>query len=151
MWYRNDNILIKFDDIQLESEILLSGKRIFFLDGPTRCGKTYFLKHMCSSNVIVSPFCVVVETLYEFLERKETFENYYDEIDRKYPCCILALEDIDISLVGKAATQTEMAALFDRMIEGRKIILTGIDIDRRCAELLASLGSDKYDYFRFIK
>ena len=41
--------------------------------------------------------------------------------------------------------------LFDRMTKGRKIILTGIDIDRRCANLLSSLGSDKYDYFRFIK
>ena len=151
MWHCNNDQFVKYDDIHLEYEILLSWKRVFFLDGPTRCGKTHFLNHMFSSNVIVSPYCIVQETLYDFLNKKKALESFYEEIDRNFPCRILAFEDIDISLVGRDATQTEIAVLFNRLIKERKLILTGIDIDRRCMRLLSSLGSDKFEYFRYIK
>ena len=44
MWYNDADKKIKYDNAQLETEILLSWKRVFFIDGPSTCGKTHFVK-----------------------------------------------------------------------------------------------------------
>ena len=151
MWVENGVKNAKYNDEQLEIEILLKWTRLFFLDGPTRCGKTYFLKHMKSESVLISPFCIVQEELFECLKKNDSLESFYDTIDQKFNCKILGLEDIDISLAGKHQTQREIALHLNKLCQTRKIILTGIYIDKRCSELLRSLGLQNYVYYQYVK
>ena len=148
MWIEKD---VKYNDEQLETEILLNWSRVFFLDGPTRCGKTHFLKHMNSESVLILPFCIVQEELFECLKRHDSLEAFYNTIDQEFNCKILGLEDVDISLAGKHQTQGVIALLLNKLCQSRKIILTGIDMDKRCSGLLCSLGTTNYEYFRYAK
>lgn len=151
MWVKKGVKNAKYSDDQLETEILLNRTRLFFLDGPTKCGKTHFLKHMNSESVLISPFCIVQEELFDCLKKNESLESFYDIIDQKFNCKILGLEDIDISLAGKHHTQGVIAILLNRLCRSRKIILTGIDIDKRCSELLRSLGLQNYVYYQYVE
>ena len=138
-----------YDNAQLEKSIKKRRKRIFFLDGPTRCGKTNFLKHLKSDNVVIISFQILLEEMLKELLRDDNYRECFETLDQRLNCAILCLEDIDISLKGKIYTQRITADLFDCLSEGRKIIITGIQIEKRCGELLSSLGKEKFDYFRF--
>ena len=151
MWQSINDEKVKYNNEQLEREILLNWKQIFFLDGPSRCGKTYFLKHLNSENTLMLPLCNVIEELIEYIKRREPLQKYYNDMDRRFACKILCLEDIDLSLAGKASTQKEIAYLLKRLSQNRKIILTGIQIDQRCGGLLRSLGTTNFDYFRYVE
>ena len=105
---------------------------------------------MKPEGVYISPFCEVLEELLEYLKRDESLEKYYTEIEQRFYCGILGLEDIDYSLAGKELTQKLIADLLNRLSLTRKIILTGIEIDKRCGDLLSSIGASNYEYYLHI-
>ena len=150
MWQSTNGEKAYYNDEQLEMEILSSWRRIFFIDGPSRCGKTHFLKHLNSGGVVISPFCVVLKELVEHLKQKGSLQQYSNAMEQRADCKLLGLEDIDIDLAGRPSTQEEIARLLDRLSQNRRIILTGIQIDKRCPYLLAALGENAYEYIRFV-
>ena len=150
MWCNKKDMTVIYNHAQLENEIISSSKRGFFIDGPTGCGKTFFLKHMKSDDLCISPFCVILEGLSEHVKCEESIEKYYAELEQRFSCKVLGLEDIDYSLAGKELTQNVIADLLNRLSCSRKIILTGIGIDKRCDNLLSSIGASNYGYFLYV-
>ncbi len=81
----------------------------------------------------------------------DAYQQYCDDMDQRFACRILGFEDVDVSLAGKSATQKEIACILNRLSRNRKIIITGIQIDKRCSSLLRSLGAANYEYFRYVE
>lgn len=146
---RNGDMVRSDRDIQLETEILQCWERIIFLDGPTGCGKTRFLKGLQAEGVLIVPMQELLETLIGCLQQNKARADIYRAIDAAYPCKILCLEDIDLSLAGKPATQEEVAIMLRRLSDTRKIILTGISLQDRCSVLLDRIGEVSFKYFDF--
>ena len=75
MWFNRDDKTFIYNNDQLKSKLISSPKRIFFIDGPSGCGKTFFLKQMKPEGVYISPFCVVLEELLEYLKLRLSILN----------------------------------------------------------------------------
>ena len=59
MWYKIGSRK-RYNNEALEIDIMKSFKNVFFLDAPSFCGKTYFLKHL-NVGVIICPCRQFVE------------------------------------------------------------------------------------------
>ena len=146
MWYNEADAKIKYDNTQLETEILLSWKRVFFIDGPSSCGKTHFVKNMHETNKIIYPTHLLVEELISMFKEKIPMRIVYNRIELLFPYSILCLDDVDMTLAGKDATQQEIAYIVKRLTEKRKVIILGINLKERCGTLLKTIGQDRYEY-----
>ena len=151
MWYNEADKKIKYDNAQLETEILLSWKRVFFIDGPSTCGKTHFVKNLQESNKIVYPTHLLVDELLALYKEKVPTNNIYRRIEAMFPCRILCFDDADMTLAGKDATQQEIAYIVKRLTDKRKVMFLGINLKKRCGTLLRIIGEDSYEFFLFDK
>ena len=138
-----------YDNQQLEDEICHNREKIYFIDGPSGCGKTHFLKNM-ESKVTIYPFHLLLEDFEKYICQGTDFKAFAFEMMDKYTSGeFLCFEDIDFGLAGKPETQKEFAKLFSILSYWPKLILTGIDIDKRCITLLKALESYNYEYYYF--
>lgn len=80
MWYNEADEKIKYDNAQLETEILLSWKRVLFIDGPSTCGKTHFVKNLQESKKIIYPTHLFVDELLAMYKEKVPMNNIYHRI-----------------------------------------------------------------------
>lgn len=151
MWYNETNKKIKYNNAQLETEILLSWKRVFFIDGPSTCGKTHFVKNLHETNRILYPTHLFVDELIAMFDEKIPEHKRNERIESMFPCRILCFDDADMTLAGKDATQQEIAYIVKRLIEKRKVIFLGINLKKRCGTLLRIIGEDSYEFFLFDK
>lgn len=151
MWYNEADKKIKYDNAQLETEILLSWKRVFFIDGPSTCGKTHFVKNLHETNKIIYPTHLLIEDLISMFNEKIPECKIYERIESMLPCRILCFDDVDMTLAGKDATQQEIAYLVQRLTEKRKVLFLGIDLKKRCRTLFKTTGENRYEYFLFDK
>ncbi|MBO4330552.1 MAG: hypothetical protein J5827_00585 [Oscillospiraceae bacterium] len=132
---------------QLKERIVKGAPGIFFIDGPTGCGKTRFMKELRSEGAAVTPFCDLLEEYTDNTLKGVSAEEFAAELERRSPGGMIGLEDIDICLMGKKYTQTETAALLVRLSAARRVVVTGIEIDLRCGELFGCLKSREYGYY----
>ena len=129
----------------------INREMIYFFDGPTGCGKTHFLKNM-QSDVTIYPFCSLLEDFERCLKEDKPFVVFGTEMQDKYISGeFLCFEDIDFGLSGKEETQKEFAKLFMMLSIWSKLILTGIDINKRCKSLFKALEGYQYEYYCFIE
>ena len=135
MWYRIGDRK-RFNNEQLELEILQSTNMVSFLDAPSFCGKTYFLLHMNSSVEIVSCRHFVNEYIMQIMIEKKRKESILKRLQEEYRGKIIALEDVDYCLRGKPFTQGELAFLVALLSQTNRVVLTGIDIRSSCRGLM---------------
>ena len=140
-----------YNNQQLEDEICHNREKIYFIDGPSGCGKTHFLKNM-KSKVTIYQFHLLLEDFEKYVHQGTDFKAFAFEMMDKYTSGeFLCFEDIDFGLAGKPKTQKEFAKLFSILSFWPKLILTGIDIDKKCEILLKSLWGYEYDYYRYVE
>lgn len=159
MWINDDNASLHYSDEELKNKILtaLPDHKLIILDGPTMCGKTNFLKSLPADLTTISGFYHLLENyvdlLRTFFNNHDAFNSHKRELIKTYRAQrqIICFEDIDMSLAGKSASQEEFAFLFIEMTETNTVILTGIDIDRRCPALISKYGIYKLDYYRWME
>ena len=149
MWYNEADNKIKYDNVQLETEMLLNWKRVFFIDGPSSCGKTHFVKNLHETNKIIYPTHLLVEELVSMFKERIPMRMIYKRIESMFPCRFLCFDDADMTLAGKSTVQQEMAQIVKRLSEKRTIILLGINLKNRCQTLFETIGENRYEYFLF--
>lgn len=149
MWRNESDKKMKYDHAQLETEILLNRKRVFFIDGPSRCGKTHFIKNLQETDKIIYPTHLLIEELVSMFKEKIPMRMIYRRIESMFPCRILCLDDADIPLAGQDTMQQEMGRLVKRLSRKRKVLLLGIDLKKRCGALFGAMGEDAYEYYLF--
>lgn len=101
------------------------------LDAPTGFGKTHAIRELLSSKpegtVNVMSCEMVIEILLHYISNSLIDENQLINYIGNSKC--LVVEDVDVDLVGKEATQEEVAnALAKTLNGGITVIVTGINI-----------------------
>lgn len=139
MWILDNDGTVSQEELRNK---ILSSKSIhtvYILDGPTRCGKTYFLKNLPQERTIISGFHLLYEQLIDSLRqgtgayqesKRQLILNYRSKAE------ILCFEDIDMALSGRPNTQEEFARIICEMSEFKVVILTGIEIKERCSDFV---------------
>ena len=89
---------------------------------------------------------LLVEELISMFKEKIPMRIVYNRIELLFPYSILCLDDVDMTLAGKDATQQEIAYIVKRLTEKRKVIILGINLKERCGTLLKTIGQDRYEY-----
>lgn len=148
-----------WSDVELHDKVLadLSEPRLIVLDGPTMCGKTRFLKSLPSELTSISGIYLLIEDYVAGLERfykdHDAFNAYKRDLIEKYRKNrrIICFEDVDMSLARKPATQEEILFLIKAIMEKDTVILTGIDVDRKCKELLLRYRLNNLSYYKWIE
>lgn len=159
MWINNENTNIYYSNEELKNKILsdLSENRLIILDGQTMCGKTRFLKSLPADLTTISGFYRLldnyVDLLRTFFDDLDAFNSHKRELIETYRTHsqIVCFEDIDMPLSGRSASQEEFAYLFREMTETNTVILTGIDIEKRCPDLLLKYGKYNLDYYKWVE
>lgn len=157
MWVNiHDKVHIS-SDVELRDQILadLAHPKLSILDGPSMCGKTRFLKSLPAEITSITGLYLLVEDyvagLRRFVKDHDALLAYKTNLIEKYrkKGQILCFEDIDMTLAGKPATQEEVAFLLRSIIEKDTVILTGIDIDKRCSELLSKFETFNCEHYKY--
>lgn len=109
------------------------------------------MKRLECEEKIISPFFVITEGLYDCCGKNGSTMEYTAKLSEEFKCRVLGLEDIDVDLNGKHVTQKFVAELLTLFAESRTVLLTGIDLEDRCGDLMKTIGENKYEYFRFLQ
>lgn len=142
MWILDNEIELSVEKLREKILSTDSYHTVYVLDGPTRCGKTWFLKNLPQERTVISGFHLLYEQLIDSLRigteaylecQKSLVLNFRSKAE------ILCFEDIDFALCGRPNTQEEFARILRKMSESRVIILTGIGIKKKCSDLLKRL------------
>ena len=137
------------DDNALRTAIEKDGiHRIFILDGPSGCGKTRFINSLLYDRKLRIPANLLLETV--FLEQRDLTGNkrmllyFLTQLN----CDILCVEDIDISLRSREATQEMFADMIVELAVHHTVLLTGNDIRKSCGTFVGILRG-RYRCFRY--
>lgn len=114
------------------------------IDAPSGSGKSMYLKRIAAKkrllgkNVIVCRADQIYDSFLSCIKKKhESKNNFYGPVrlDTMLPSAdIYALEDIDVFLRGKEATQLEFANIVvQTILQGKDVYITGIDLKQRAA------------------
>lgn len=147
MWLLNEDKKLSDDDLRelvLES---MPNSGIFFLDGPSGCGKTRFVKSLPEETTIITGFNVLYEYFTDAVQHgADAFMECHKQLVQIYRNKgeILCFEDVDIVLLGRPSTQAEFARIVGKMAQSRIVILTGIEIDKRCRTFVERLSPCNY-------
>ena len=146
MWYKIGSRK-RYNNEALEIDIMKSSKNVFFLDAPSFCGKTYFLKHL-NVGVIICP-CrqFIEESLMAIMTENIRREDMLKKLQTECAGKIIALEDVDYSLEGRLSTQGELAFFVALLSQTNKVILTGIDLRMKCRSLMKHIECVPYEYY----
>ena len=146
MWYRIGDRK-RLSNEALEIDIMKSMKNIFFLDGPSFCGKTYFLSQMNTGVIIYPCRQFIEEAIMPILLENVSREAVLKKLQKECAGKIIALEDADYSLKGKQTTQEELAFFVALLSQTNKVILTGIDLRMKCRSLMQHINCVPYGYY----
>lgn len=141
------------NNAELKNSILSCQDNITFIDGPSWCGKTYFLHELEPEGAQIIPFYEFYEALCdEIKQEKYSVASFSQKLCLKYSKpSILCFDDIDMNLRGKFHTQTEVALIVQTLAETRKLILSGIAIKERCFRLMYCLQHMiDFQYYSFV-
>ena len=146
MWYRIGDRK-RSNNEALEIDIMKSMKNVFFLDGPSFCGKTYFLSQMNTGVIIYPCRQFIEEAIMPILLENVSREAVLKKLQKECAGKIIALEDVDYSLEGKRSTQAELAFFVALLSQTNKVILTGIDLRMKCRSLMQHIKCVPYGYY----
>jgi len=115
---------------------------VVILDGPSACGKTAILHRIrdeySDKNVTIIPARDVADDMLRWVVDLRgdvmSFAERFKGID------VLCIEDADMALRGKEATQFEMAQLVKCIIDHATVIFTGIGVEERLPVLYDNLA-----------
>ena len=98
---------------------------IMLIDGPTRSGKTQYIKNLGAmpSNTLTSE--ALIDILLQIAKGGASLDKTAAKLSH-----IEFIEDLDL-LCGRETTQKLAAQLIQRMAQERRIILTGINFQER--------------------
>lgn len=138
---------------QLKEEVATANIRIIFIAGPSGCGKTSFLKTLGNENTVILPCHILLEQWIRHIIHGTDGQQFHSDMLKNCQNKILCIEDIDMSLCGRSASQIEMAKWIIEWAKQIKVVLTGIDIREKCKFLLSHIEDDdshSYGYYIFV-
>ena len=123
--------------------VMNGDRRVAILDGPSGCGKTHILRLIRESNAektvtVMSARDIMDELLPWIVERRGDARSYAHSFADTEVLCI---EDTDMSLLGKEATQCEISEMVQSFAKHGMVILTGIDVKEKVPVLYDNLAS----------
>ena len=149
MWYDVITSEKLTDDSALQ-ELIAQDKehRIFILDGPVGCGKTRFVNGLTFEKKLRVPANLLMEAVFFEQEDFGTNKRLMNYFLAQLNLDILCLEDIDDPLYHRVAIQGLFAEIVVELSRRYPVLLTGVDLSRRCAALMDFLDG-RYRYLRF--
>lgn len=142
MWILDNEVELSIEELREKILSPDSYHTVYALDGPTRCGKTCFLKSLPQDRTVITGLYLLYEQLIDSLHQNtESFEECQRQLVSSFRNMgdILCFEDVDIVLAGRPTTQDEFARIIRNMSESRVVILTGIGIKERCSDFVKKL------------
>lgn len=149
MWYDRNTKEELSDDTALQKAIEKDDiHRIFILDGSSGCGKTRFINGLPYERKLRIPANLLLETVFwdqrDLNGNKRMLMYFLTQLN----CDILCIEDIDVPIAHRNATQEMFADMIVELAARQTVILTGNDIRRSCEILVGSLLG-RFRWFRY--
>ena len=131
---------MNFDNLESKLLSLLKEKEntIIAIDGKSGVGKTRIiknLKNIYGSNMIVCTSEKFVSIIVNALKSETNPISVFKTMEES----ILVIEDIDCGLIGKQITQRRIAHILQNLLEDYKIIITGIELNKRIPDVINNI------------